>query len=147
MERRVSAVEAELVSIRSSLYRQSQLLERLVHALAQSQRDDATISTTKGEAVEETRSDADYVDLEGKLSRFAAYDFMTWTPEQTVAWISNVLGHDTYAEQFSAVDGNMLYSMIFEHDHGLSLADKIFFMGVERDACVAMERAMGDLVK
>jgi hypothetical protein len=140
MDERVIAVETELAAIKSALHRQSQLLARLVHTLAAKEGKHV-------ETGEETRSDADYVDLDGKLSRFSAFEFTTWTPAQTVAWVEKVLGTDACSGLFADVDGHMLYGMIFEHDHGLSFADKCFFMGVDRESCVVLEKAAGDMAK
>ena len=154
-EERLAHVESELAAIKGGLSRQSQLLARLVRALAVKEGKakeegavaDASHANEGGEADVETRSESDYVELNSKISRFSALEFTTWTPEQTVAWVEKVLGNETCSGVFSDVDGHMLYGMIFEHDHGLSFADKCFFMGVDRESCVLLEQAAAELAK
>lgn len=146
LDRRVEKLEAEIAELKQAVDRQAQLIGRLVQNM--NTRESIRAQESGASHGEETRSDADYVDLAGgKSSRASPYEFVNWTSDQVVAWVERIIGNDSQNGFFANVDGNLLSGMVFEHDHGLSFADKCFFLGVDRESCVALERAVVELIK
>jgi hypothetical protein len=143
LEKRLGKLETDVVDMKDTIERQTLLIGRLTQMISIKE------SLRAQEGNDETRSDTtDFVDLSvGKLSRATTYEFASWSPEQVIKWVEKVVGNDSQNAFFANVDGHVLYGMIFEHDHGLSFADKCFFLGVDRESSTLLEKDVVNILK
>lgn len=95
------------------------------------------------------KQDQDYVTVEQKSLTYVQKhpDIAGYSAQDVIDWVERILGGAHGSEYFHEVDGPALLDMYYENEHGFSIGDKCFFMGLDRQSCAQLEQALTDALK